>query len=48
MEARWIATAMVGKRKDGWFESGRRALTFVVEWEVLSLTLNPRTPMANL
>ena len=33
---------------EGWMVREWRALTFVVEWEVLALTLNPRTPMANL
>ena len=37
---------------EGWMVRGwhalRHALTFVVECEVLALTLNPRTPMANL
>ena len=33
---------------EGWMVRGWHALTFVVECEVLALTLNPRTPMANL
>ena len=33
---------------EGWMVRGWHALTLVVECEVLALTLNPRTPMANL
>ena len=32
----------------GWMVQEWRALTFVVEWKVLALTLILRTPMANL